>query len=145
MIISRMAVQNIRNIITYDQQTTYNERIHIQTRYFFEFAMNMRAEDPRDRVKKVVCQFFIQMKVVMARYRVFMWRGWMLKKIRLRLRRFGKFTKQLKQKVFDRFERVYEKERKEEQGKSIQLREREDNELEIMEVLFLELKVKFFP
>jgi hypothetical protein len=74
-----------------------------------------------------------------------MWRGWSLKKIRLRVRRFGKFTKQLKQKVFERFERIYEKERKEEQGEPIQLRERDDNELEIMEVLFLELKVKIFP
>lgn len=74
-----------------------------------------------------------------------MWRGWNLKKIRLRVRRFGKFTKQLKQKVFEKIERVYEKERKEEQGEPIQLREREDNELEIMEVLFLELKVQFFP
>jgi hypothetical protein len=74
-----------------------------------------------------------------------MWRGWNLKKIRLRVRRFGKFTKQLKQKVFERFERVYEKERKEEQGELIKLRDREANEIEIMEVLFLELKVQFFP
>jgi hypothetical protein len=80
MVISRMAVSNMRNMITYDHQTTYNERIHIQTKYYFEFAMKLRSQDPRDRAKKgkyffsrnpiVVCQFFREMKRVMALYRV---------------------------------------------------------------------------
>jgi hypothetical protein len=58
MIISRKAVSNMRNMITYDQQTTYNERIHIQTKYFFEFSMKLRSEDPRDRAKKGKYSFF---------------------------------------------------------------------------------------